>query len=147
VFNKSNGHPLALIYLLRTISQQNDVTLIEDILEQYPSYKTNIDEVYQSHWNVIKNDPETSKFFGEISRLRKYIPLGWVIKAYGDKHFRILNQFMQYFRVELKERAYFFHANLLISSAFNYYYCCFDNYQFSYNNYSNSLHSNSTLIY
>ena len=111
VFNKSNGHPLALIYLLRTISQQDDVTLIEDILEQYPSYRTNIEEVYQSHWNVIKDDPETCKFFGEISRLRKYIPLGWVIQAYGEKHFRILNQFMQYFRVELKERAYFFHTS------------------------------------
>ena len=111
VFNKSTGHPLALIYLLRTISQQDDVTLIEDILEQYPSYRTNIEEVYQSHWNVIKDDPETCKFFGEISRLRKYIPLSWVIQAYGDKHFRILNQFMQYFRVELKERAYFFHAS------------------------------------
>lgn len=111
VFNKSNGHPLALIYLLRTISQQDDETIIEEILDQYPSYRTNIEEVYQSHWNVIKDDPETCKFFGEISRLRKYIPLGWVIQAYGDKHFRILNQFMQYFRVELKERAYFFHAS------------------------------------
>lgn len=111
VFNKSNGHPLALIYLLRTISQQDDETIIEEILDQYPSYKTNIEEVYQSHWNVIKDDPETVKFFGEISRLRKYIPLGWVIQAYGDKHFRILNQFRQYFRVELKERAYFFHAS------------------------------------
>ena len=111
VFSKSNGHPLALIYLLRTISQQDDKTIIEEILDQYPSYKTNIEEVYQSHWNVIKDDPETIKFFGEISRLRKYIPLGWVIQAYGDKHFRILNQFWQYFRVELKERAYFFHAS------------------------------------
>ena len=111
VFSKSNGHPLALIYLLRTISQQDDKTIIEEILDQYPSYKTNIEEVYQSHWNVIKDDPETIKFFGEISRLRKYIPLGWVIQAYGDKHFKILNQFRQYFRVELKERAYFFHSS------------------------------------
>jgi len=53
VFNKSNGHPLALIYLLRTISQQHDETIIEKILDQYPSYRTNIEEVYQSHWNVI----------------------------------------------------------------------------------------------
>ncbi|MFX1477684.1 MAG: hypothetical protein ACFFCI_06100 [Promethearchaeota archaeon] len=111
VWHLSNGHPLALIYLLNRISQENSEEVINDLLADYPVYESNIDEVYQSHWNIIGQDREVQAFFGEISRLRKYIPLDWVTRAYEHKKVAILNEFSQYFKIDRYNRAYFFHSS------------------------------------
>ncbi len=107
----SHGHPLALIYLLRRISQEDNADAVDSLLTNYPVYESNIDEVYQSHWNVIEQDREVQVFFGEISRLRNFIPLDWVLRAYGPDKVAILNKFRHYFKIDMHDRAFFFHSS------------------------------------
>ncbi|KKN24636.1 hypothetical protein LCGC14_0892890 [marine sediment metagenome] len=111
IYEKSNGHPLALIYLLKYISSFENSIEIDNLLKEYPTYKTKIEEVYYSHWNSIKSEGKFVWFFGQIARLRKFIDLKWINQAFGIEEANILERFKQYFRVEQSFRAYFFHSS------------------------------------
>lgn len=111
IFTKSNGHPLALIYLLKQISELEDINELKEILESSISYNENIEEFYYSHWNLIEKDNDIIDFFGLISRLRGYIDINWVIETFGRNKFQILRKFYHYFRRERKNRLFFFHSS------------------------------------
>ncbi len=107
IFQKTNGHPLALIYLLNYINQMEDFSILTQFLDDHSTFGENIEELYLKHWEPIRN-AELVEFFGFISRLRGYIDFKWILEEFGIEKVNILKSFLHYFRKE-GTRLYFFH--------------------------------------
>jgi hypothetical protein len=110
VHRLSDGHPLALNYLLNELQRTTDTTAIERILEQTPTYRGQIEEQYHAYWRQIDRDDELATLLGVIARLRGVIDLKW-IKSWASVTAlrRLRRNFAHLFRVEDQERWYFFH--------------------------------------
>jgi hypothetical protein len=66
VFEKSQGHPLYLSYLVENIHESID---IKKTIEAFISIKGGIDNYYSKIWEPIQNDLELVKLLGLISRI------------------------------------------------------------------------------
>jgi hypothetical protein len=110
VYRLSDGHPLALNYLLNELQRTTDTTAIERILEQTPTYRGQIEEQYHAYWRQIDRDDELASLLGVVARLRGVIDLKW-IKSWASVTAlrRLRRNFAHLFRVEDQERWYFFH--------------------------------------
>jgi len=107
IFQKTNGHPLALIYLLNNINQMEDFNRLTQFLEDHSRFGENVEELYLNHWEPIRNT-EAVKFFGIISRLRGFLDFNWILEEFGIDKVTLLKTFLHYFRKE-GSRLYFFH--------------------------------------
>lgn len=96
VFQKTNGHPLALIYLLNYINQMEDFNALNQFLENYDTFGENVEELYIKHWKPIRNT-ELEEFFGIISRIRGYIDFDWILEEFGIDKVKVLKTFLHYF--------------------------------------------------
>ena len=111
IFEKSNGHPLALRYILNFISQANNLDEIDLFLQKTIQYYGDIEEIYSIHWELIRSDRELIHFFGLITRLRGYINKNWLLKTFGIEKVEILKKFLHYFQYDRQNRLYFFHPS------------------------------------
>ncbi|MBN1316411.1 MAG: ATP-binding protein [Anaerolineales bacterium] len=110
IFQLSNGHPLALIYLLKQLQQAERPEDREKLLESAVPYQGDIEEQYESHWHAIENDELLVHTLGLLSRVRRAIPMRWVSDWVDRKTLRKLQRLFQvYFEEEGEERWIFFH--------------------------------------
>lgn len=114
IFHLSDGHPLALSYILNHLDNVNNKEQIDHILDTTEIYKGDIEVQYASYWGQIEDEYELKHLIGLLSRLRSFIDINWV-KTWDNGSFnnkKVLSQFIKkfahYFRIE-ENRWYFFH--------------------------------------
>lgn len=110
IYELSNGHPLALIYLLREIQQLSDFEERLTALKKAEPFTGDIDEQYWSHWHKFEHDAELTKALGLLSRTRGPISMEWVAKwARSDLLSKLQKLFITYFEKDGLDRWIFFH--------------------------------------
>ncbi len=60
IFRLSDGHPLALVYLLNAVRDASDCDDVQRVLDSTPPYAGNIEEQYQVYWNACLADSATA---------------------------------------------------------------------------------------
>lgn len=109
VFLLSEGHPLALTYLLRRLSGATSTTEVETILSGEARFTGRIETQYQAYWRSIGSDDDLKQLFGLLARVRGGFDLRWVDSWASDVVVDRLQQSAgHYFRAE-GERRYFLH--------------------------------------
>ncbi|AXV36823.1 MAG: hypothetical protein CIT01_00715 [Methanobacterium sp. BRmetb2] len=109
IYGLSDGHPLALSYILNHLKGIKDNKEIERILERTIEYGGNIEAQYNSYWALIKHEDDLIGLTGLLCRFRNYIDIDWV-KTWAELGIlrKFVLEFKHYFRIENK-RWYFFH--------------------------------------
>jgi hypothetical protein len=77
IFSLSDGHPLALNYILNMICDAQSIDEITDILNHSKTYSGNIEHQYQSYWDEISADSRLFELLGLIARCKSDIDLEW----------------------------------------------------------------------
>jgi len=99
IFSLSDGHPLALNYLLNMIMDVQNTDEISDILSNAIHYSGNIEQQYQSYWDDVKADSQLFELFGLISRCKSDIDLDWFDSWYDRTTLiKLKNKFSHYFK-------------------------------------------------
>lgn len=110
IFQLSDGHPLALIYLLNTLDRVDTPQGRKNTLEDSLPYKGDIEAQYFAHWSKIENDENLTRLLGLLARIRGPIPMNWVAQWANPSTLRKLQRlFMQYFSSDSQDRWEFFH--------------------------------------
>lgn len=111
IFDLSGGHPLALSYIINSISDNaHKDGDISDILNNTEKYGENIEAQYHSYWREIEEEYELKDLLGLLSRLRGYIDIPWINTWAEAKSLHLFTEkFSHYFRKEDNGRWYFFH--------------------------------------
>ncbi|TKC92737.1 AAA family ATPase [Polyangium fumosum] len=108
IFELSNGHPLALAYLLNRIQRSKGMKITE-ILDAVEPFNERIDEQYEAHWLAIEEDRVLVHLLALLARVRGAMDSAWIEQwANSDALYR-LGRFDHYFRHEAQGRRYFFH--------------------------------------
>lgn len=109
IFSLSDGHPLALSYILHDLKNATEEKEIDEILNSTEKYEGDILAQYESYWSKIEDNGELIHLIGLLCRFRRSIDIPW-IKTWAE--WRLLKlfirKFMRYFRIE-EDRWYFFH--------------------------------------
>jgi hypothetical protein len=110
IFEISDGHPLALIYLLKQLCQVDSNEERTRLLEEVVPYTGSIDDQYITHWRSIENDENLIESIGLIARIRGAIPLD-LINQWTDKTTRrkLQNLLLTFFEKEGEKHYVFFH--------------------------------------
>lgn len=110
ILKLSDGHPLALNYLvqkLQTVSNNNEAN---DILNSTNPYKGHIELDYKVYWKKFETDHEIRNLLALISRLRGAVDLKEVVSWVGEPVVtRFISQAQHYFHKETDTRWRFFH--------------------------------------
>jgi hypothetical protein len=111
LFTLSEGHPLALAYLVKRLQGVADPKAIDAMLDDTQPYKDNIEEQYHIYWRQIEaHDQELADLFGRLARLRRVIDLAWVETWVGRSVVdRLRRSAYYYFKQEDHNRWYFYH--------------------------------------
>src|SRR4030095_6355839 len=111
IFTLSEGHPLALAYLVKHLQGVADPKAIDTVLDTTQPYEGGIEEQYYSYWRQIEaHDQELAHLFGLLARLRRVIDLAWVETWAGRAVVeRLRRSAYYYFKPEDHYRWYFFH--------------------------------------
>ncbi len=110
IFELSDGHPLALIYLLKEIQQISDAKERLEFLGESNQFEGDIEDQYWSHWHKFKEDEELRFALGLLSRTRGPIPMGWVATWAETSVLRKIQKlFLTYFEKDSQDRWIFFH--------------------------------------
>ena len=109
LYDLSDGHPLALYYLLNQL-RECDATERTKILESTAPFQGDITKNYETYWSQIREDANIVEVAGLVARIQGIINLYWLDEKL---HFSIIPKFMKcfghFFRQEGKNRAYIFH--------------------------------------
>jgi len=111
IIELSDGHPLALIYLLKEIQQISDSKERIEYLGEAESHKGDIENQYWSHWQKIEGDEEVRYALGLLSRTRGPISIEWVVTWVKTTSVlrKIQKLFLTYFEKDSQDRWIFFH--------------------------------------
>ena len=106
----SDGHPLALSYLLQKLGVATQAEQIEEILTATNPYQDHIEQDYKVYWESLEEYREIRNLLALLCRLRGAIDPNEIIKWVPDG---VAEQFSKYtrhyFRVETDSRWHFFH--------------------------------------
>lgn len=110
IYVLSNGHPLALAYILNYLQNVTDEENLETALQGIERYEGSIENQYHSYWRQIEQDAELVHHLGLLARMRGVIDLSWV-ETWADQAVvsRLRHMLYHYFRREDGNRWYFFH--------------------------------------
>ena len=73
----SDGHPLALSYLLNRLREPDGGT-VEDILTELPAYGGDVEAEYLAVWDEVKDDSDIVEVLAICSRLRVAFRTEWI---------------------------------------------------------------------
>jgi|TARA_R100000479_G_scaffold51000_3_gene23995 hypothetical protein len=107
VFEKSQGHPLYLSYLMEKIYAADS---IDDTIESFVSIDGSIDTYYKKIWEPIENEHSLIQFLGLIARINGSINLKFIQEWGFDRS--VLKSFHEKARVlfnETEKSLSFFH--------------------------------------
>lgn len=106
----SDGHPLALMYLVGRLQNGTSAESVDAVLEDTMRYEGSIERQYHGYWRQIENEPRMVNLLGLLARFRNVIDMRWVESWDDGSPTRPLRLTMaHYFRVEGRHRWYFFH--------------------------------------
>ncbi len=109
VFALSEGHPLALTYLLARLRSVSSREAVAPILAGTAPYGGRIEREYHSYWRTLGSEPEITRLLGLLARLRPGIDLGWVQTWAGTALVDRLRQSAGHYFREDGDRWYFHH--------------------------------------
>lgn len=122
IFEKSQGHPLYLSYLVGKIAEMES---IDDLIEALPVINGDIDNYYKKIWGPINHDTNLIQFLGLISRINGLINIRFIQEWQVDKN--TLKSFSEKARVlfnEQNQMLSFFHNSfkqfLISQTSFDY---------------------------
>lgn len=98
IFEKSQGHPLYLSYLIEKINKSN---CIDDIIESFGVIDGSIDNYYKKIWEPIQQDNSLIHFMGLIARINGSINIKF-IREWGFER-NLLKSFKEKARVLFNE--------------------------------------------
>jgi len=107
IFEKSQGHPLYLSYLIEKINQADS---IEDAIESFDTIDGDIDNYYKKIWKPIQKDEHLVNLLGLIARINGSINLSFVQEWEFDRC--VLKSFKEKARIlfnETEKSLSFFH--------------------------------------
>jgi hypothetical protein len=109
IFELSNGHPLALGYVINQLRIGSEVD-VDTTLSKIEPYRDHIDVQYVSHWRQVEDDRALVHLLALLARIRGGIDIRWVEEwANKDALYHLQRRFKHYFRIESDSRWYFFH--------------------------------------
>ena len=122
VFEKSQGHPLYLSYLIEKIIESD---LIDDTINSFETIDGSIETYYQKIWNPIQQEESLIHFLGLVARINGSINLQFV-QEWGIER-SVLKSFKEKSKVlfnETENLLSFFHNSfkqfLLYNTSLNY---------------------------
>ena len=128
IFEKSQGHPLYLSYLVEKVIKSNS---IDQTIELFDAIEGNIDNYYKKIWSPIQQDTKLVQLLGLIARINGIISLHFV-KEWGfeyDVH-KAFNEKARILFNENDKNLTFFHNSfrqfLLYQTSFDYLINDFD---------------------
>lgn len=106
----SDGHPLALSYLLKQLATVLDDSSVSEILESTNPYQGHIDRTYDIYWQGIEQDESLRDLLALLARLRLPFDPKKLVAWVGESAVHQLNQRARmFFRTEVSTRWRFFH--------------------------------------
>ena len=110
ILSLSDGHPLALSYLLQRLGVATQAEQIEEILTATNPYQGHIEQDYKVYWKSLEEYREIRDLLALLCRLRGAIDpneiIKWVPGGVGEQFSKYTRH---YFRVETDSRWHFFH--------------------------------------
>ncbi len=107
IFEKSQGHPLYLSYLIEKVNQADSV---EDAIKSFDTIEGDIDNYYKKIWEPIQKEENLVNLLGLITRINGSINLSFVQEWKFDRS--VLKSFKEKARVlfnETEKTLSFFH--------------------------------------
>ena len=115
IFEKSEGHPLALKLILKQIAPCDNRDL-NFTLQSIDKYHESIERAYYSHWKKIENNTKLTRLLGLVSRLTEGIDWHWISQWREQDQDTIdlfRKEFWHYFDEE-DEKWHFFHNSFRV---------------------------------
>jgi len=114
IFSLSSGHPLALNYIIKQLKICESTEEIDQSLKKINKYEGDIESLYESYWEPVKNDADLNEFLGLICRIRGNIDLTWAKNLTNMGAFnKFRENFLHYFEID-KVILNFFHNSFLL---------------------------------
>ncbi len=116
LFEKSEGHPLALKLILKQISPCDSSKSLSAILQNIDKYHESIERAYYSHWKKIAENTKLTRLLVLVSRLTEGIDWDWISQWQDQDQDTIdlfKTEFWHYFDEE-NEKWHFFHNSFRI---------------------------------
>jgi hypothetical protein len=109
-YRLSAGHPLALTYLLKRLTDARDPTVAVQILVTANPYQGHIDRHYEIYWQSIEQNTALKELLALLARLRVPFDPRLLVSWVDEETVRTLvRQAHIYFRQEATFRWHFFH--------------------------------------
>lgn len=110
IFTLTDGHPLALTYLLNALEQRSGFDEQVTLLDNSLPYQGEIESQYYVHWASIEGDDSLINLLGLLARMRGAMPMQWVNGWANRADLRKIQRlFSQYFLEDSQGRWTFFH--------------------------------------
>jgi hypothetical protein len=113
VFDLSDGHPLALGYLVQALLDATDEGQVEAVLSD-AAYGGDIEAQYRTYWQAAGSEPALARLLGTVARLRGGADLEQLGRWYGSEAVGKLATFRRYFVEEPGRRWRFFHNSFRV---------------------------------
>lgn len=106
----SDGHPLALTYLLGAVSRETTPEGVDSVLDAETPYRGDIELMYRNQWEVIRQAPDAVRLLGGVCRMRT-APFPELLERWfgSDAVGRVADVIRRYFRVDTDGRWRIFH--------------------------------------
>ncbi|MDD4323966.1 MAG: ATP-binding protein [Eubacteriales bacterium] len=115
IYSLSDGHPLALNYIINRICDAQSTEEIATILKDSKRYSGNIEQQYQSYWDEISADSRLFELLGLIARCKSDIDLDWFEIWYDPTAIiELRRKFSHYFKRDGRTLWRFFHNSFRI---------------------------------
>jgi len=114
IFELSEGHPLALDYILRRFQNSGSKT-VQQILQEVPNYDGDIRNEYEKHWETfVRQDTELKALLGLIARMRRAIDIDWLERHFNQATERLVASSHYYFKRATSQYWYFHHSSFRV---------------------------------
>ena len=115
VFEKSEGHPLALKLILKQVSRCKNMNL-DSQLQTIDKFNNSIEEAYYSHWKKIKENTKLVRLLGLVSRMTEGIDWNWIFQweEQDQDTIDVFKKDLWYYFEEEGEKWYFFHNSFRV---------------------------------
>ena len=114
VFDLSDGHPLALGYLIQALRGVVDEGQAEAVLSGTEPYSGDIEAQYRTYWQTAGGDPALTRLLGAVARLRGGVDLELLGRWYEPEAVDKLAAFRRYFVEEPGHWWRFFHNSFRV---------------------------------